>query len=138
MRAVFYGLCTRCKRWPDFDARASARISAGDARFGHSVELASDRPASLERAEFLAQFSGPTQDFLRERVTFPERYGLDWCGCCLSRPMAAFGILNSGIPEADGLCTMFLYALCSACALGDGDVRMEAKIQSRIAARAIQ
>jgi hypothetical protein len=134
MRAVFYGLCSACGRWPDYDASIEARIR--NPRFGHWVELAAGEqafPTVFERSEWLNQFSGSTQEFLRERVTHPERFGLDRCSLCRSRPLAVFGALNLWIGDADEM--WVLYSLCHRCWRGDGHGRMKAKIRSRIAAR---
>jgi hypothetical protein len=50
-------------------------------------------------------------------------------------PLATHGgvcFLNPGIPEADGMYTMFLYSLCRQCCLADGHERMEAGVESRV------
>lgn len=70
----------------------------------------------LERDKFLAQFSGPVLEFMRERVTYPEQYGLDVCTLCRERPMAIFSTFF--FHAADSL-TLVLGSLCRGCAQMD-------------------
>jgi hypothetical protein len=77
MRAVFYGLCSRCRRRPDVDARVEERISAGEP-ISPAVELASGSqtfPPVLELAEWLKLFSPESREFFADRIIHPERYG---------------------------------------------------------------
>ena len=115
MRVVFYGLCFECECRLDIDVLVWERIEVGEP-FGHAVELASAGLTSEELDELLLQqFPPETREFFGDRIIHPERYGLDWCSRCGTRPMAVFGFHNSGIPEAVGMYRVSLYALCREC-----------------------